>query len=110
MVKQFRNKLELFEYLMYGYSYMLEDVRTKRGVQKRLRDEELEKSLKETTKELIKVRDLSVELKLGPAYNRLSFLEFKYFLKKIVVGMKRKIYRNFIYKRNKNNRIMGRIW
>ena len=79
MVKQFRNKLELFEYLTYGYSYMLEDVRTKRGVQKRLRDEELEKSLKETTKELIKVRDLSVELKLGPAYNRLELPRIQIF-------------------------------
>ena len=70
MKKQLNNKLDLFDYLMYGYSYELEDVDTKNGTQKRLKDNELEQELKNKTKEHIKVKDLYVELKLGPYYNR----------------------------------------
>ena len=47
MNKQFKSKSELFYYLMHGYMYMLEDVPTKNGIQKRLKDNELEQSLKE---------------------------------------------------------------
>ena len=70
--EQLKSKFDLFDYLMYGYSYILEEVETKKGKQKRLKDDELEKSLKEKTKELIKVKDLFVELKLGPSYNRVE--------------------------------------
>lgn len=70
MRRQLKNKTELFDYLMYGYIYELEDVPTKRGMQKRLKDNELEEELKNKTKENIKLKDLSVELKLGPNYNR----------------------------------------
>lgn len=65
-----KNKEELFEYLMYGYCYNLEEVETKNGIQKRLKDNELELYLKKFVKENIKVKDLLVELKLGPSYNR----------------------------------------
>lgn len=70
MQKQLKNMEELFDYLMYGYMYQLEDVSTKKGIQKRLRDNELEQELKNKTKENVKVKDLFVELKLGPSYNR----------------------------------------
>lgn len=70
MRKQLKNKQELFDYLMYGYVYELEDVQTKKGIQKRLKDNELEQELKNKTKENIKVKNLFVELKLGPSYNR----------------------------------------
>lgn len=70
MKKQLKNKKELFDYLMYGYAYELEEVKTKKGIQKRLKDNELEEILKKTTKENIKSKDLHVELKLGPVYNR----------------------------------------
>ena len=70
MKKQLKNKEDLFEYLMYGYVYELEEVFTKNGIQKRLKDNELEEELKNKTKETINVRDLYVELKLGPSYNR----------------------------------------
>ena len=70
MNKQFKSKSELFYYLMHGYMYMLEDVPTKNGIQKRLKDNELEQSLKEQIKEQLKIDGLEVELKLGPAYNR----------------------------------------
>ena len=70
MKKQLKNKEELFDYLMYGYSYELEEVQTRAGVQRRLKDSKLEEELKNKTKENIKVKDLQVELKLGPNYNR----------------------------------------
>ena len=70
MKKQLKNKKELFDYLMYGYNYELEDIETKKGIQKRLKDNELEQELKSKTKEEIKPKDLFVELKLGPSYNR----------------------------------------
>lgn len=70
MIKQFKDKSELFYYLMHGYMYMLEEVPTKNGVQKRLRDNELEVNLKKQIKEQINAEGLGVELKLGPAYNR----------------------------------------
>lgn len=70
MIKQFKNKSELFYYLMHGYMYMLEEVPTKNGVQKRLRDNELESNLRKQIKEQIKAEGLGVELKLGPVYNR----------------------------------------
>ena len=70
MKKQLKNREDLFDYLMHGYVYELEDVPTKMGIQKRLRDNELEQELKEKTKENVKVEDLNVELKLGPSYNR----------------------------------------
>lgn len=70
MKKQLKNKQELFGYLMYGYIYELEDIHTKNGIQKRLKDNELELKLKKVTKENIKLENLLVELKLGPTYNR----------------------------------------
>lgn len=70
MKPQLKNQTELFDYLMYGYSYALEDMYTQKGIQKRLKDNELEQELKNKTKENIKVKDLLVELKLGPSYNR----------------------------------------
>ena len=70
MNKQFKSKSELFYYLMHGYMYMLEDVPTKKGIQKRLKDNELEQSLKSQISEQLKIDGLGVELKLGPAYNR----------------------------------------
>ena len=70
MKKQLKNKEELFNYLMYGYFYELEDVPTKNGIQKRLKDNELEQELKSKTKETIRSKNLFVELKMGPAYNR----------------------------------------
>ncbi|MFR2570704.1 MAG: hypothetical protein ACLS90_03245 [Clostridia bacterium] len=70
MRKIIKIKQELFDYLMYGYAYELEDVQTQIGTQKRLKDNELEEELKKKTKENISANDLSVELKLGPQYNR----------------------------------------
>lgn len=70
MKKNLKNKKELFQYLMHGYIFELEDVATKNGIQKRLKDNELAEKLKEKTKEDIKVKNLFVELKLGPTYNR----------------------------------------
>lgn len=70
MNRQLKDVLELFDYLMYAYTYSLEDVQTKKGVQKRLKDTNLEQVLREQVKENIKVKDLNVELKLGPSYNR----------------------------------------
>lgn len=70
MKKILKNKTELFNYLMHGYIYELEDVLTKNGLQKRLKDNELEQELKNKTKEEINIKDLFVELKLGPSYNR----------------------------------------
>lgn len=72
MKKNLKNTRELFEYFMYGHSFELEDVTTKNGTQKRLKDEELEQEIKDKTKEYIKVKDLLVELKLGVPYNRVS--------------------------------------
>ncbi len=65
-----KNKEDLFDYLMYGYCYNLEEVQSKKGIQKRLKNNELELDLKNFIKENIKVEDLLVELKLGPTYNR----------------------------------------
>lgn len=70
MRKQLKNKEELFDYLTYGYIYELEDVITRKGKQKRLKDNELELELRGKTKENVKVDNLFVELKLGPSYNR----------------------------------------
>lgn len=70
MKRTLKNVTELFEYLIRGYVYELEDVKTQNGIQKRLKDNELEQELKIKTKEYIIVKDLSVELKLGPNYNR----------------------------------------
>ncbi len=70
MRKQLKNKEELFDYLTYGYIYELEDVITRKGKQKRLKDNELELELRNKTKENVKVDNLFVELKLGPSYNR----------------------------------------
>ena len=70
MRKQFKTKLELFDYLMYGYAYQLEKVPTKLGSQRRLKDNQLEQDLKDSTKQLVEANNLLVELKLGPAYNR----------------------------------------
>lgn len=70
MKKRLKNKAELFNYLMHGYIYELEDVLTRNGIQKRLKDNELEQELKSKTKEEINIKDLFVELKLGPSYNR----------------------------------------
>ena len=67
---QIKGLFDLFPYLIQAYNFQLEDVDTKKGIQKRLKDSELEKELKFKTKELIKVKDLYTELKLGPAYNR----------------------------------------
>lgn len=72
MKQQLKNKAELFDYLMYAYSYELEDVETKKGIQKRLKDNELEEELKKVVKQNIKAENLLVELKLGPPYNRTS--------------------------------------
>lgn len=70
MKKQLKTKKELFDYLMYAYVYELEDVSTKKGIQKRLKDNDLEKELKNKVKESITIKDIHVELKLGRAYNR----------------------------------------
>lgn len=70
MKQPLKNKAELFDYLMYAYSYELENVETKKGIQKRLKDNELEEELKKLVKEKVKVENLLVELKLGPHYNR----------------------------------------
>ena len=70
MRKQLKSRADLFDYLMHGYVFELEDVPTKTGIQKRLRDNELEQELKEKTKESVEVEGLNVELKLGPSYNR----------------------------------------
>lgn len=70
MRKQLRDTKELFTYLMHAYIYELEDVATKKGIQKRLKDGALEEELKNKTREMLKVKKLSVELKLGPVYNR----------------------------------------
>ena len=51
MRKQLKSRADLFDYLMHGYVFELEDVPTKTGIQKRLRDNELEQELKEKTKE-----------------------------------------------------------
>ena len=67
MRKQLKSRADLFDYLMHGYVFELEDVPTKTGIQKRLRDNELEQELKEKTKESVEVEGLNVELKLGPS-------------------------------------------
>lgn len=71
MIKQFNGMLDFFNYLMHAYVYELKNVETKNGIQKRLADDELEKELKQKTKELIKAKGLNVDLKLGPRYNSL---------------------------------------
>ncbi|MCI8519569.1 MAG: hypothetical protein HFJ51_05880 [Clostridia bacterium] len=70
MIKTLKNIKDLFVYFMYSYISELEDVATKNGKQKRLRNKELEQQLSDTIKEYIKVEDLEIELKLGPHYNR----------------------------------------
>ena len=70
MNRELKNARELFDYLMYAYPYELEDVQTNGGIQKRIKDATLEYELKNKTKEIINVKKLSVELKLGPNYNR----------------------------------------
>ncbi len=70
MKKILKSNADLFDYLMHAYTYELEEVPTKNGMQRRLKDKELENELKNKVKENIKVKDLAVELKLGPAYNR----------------------------------------
>ena len=70
MIKQFNGMLDFFNYLMHAYVYELKNVETKNGIQKRLPDVELERELKQKTKELIKAKGLNVDLKLGPNYNR----------------------------------------
>ena len=68
--KQLKNKAEIFDYLMHAYTYELEDVETQKGIQRRLKDEKLEKELKNAVQENITAENLLVKLKLGPAYNR----------------------------------------
>ena len=70
MIKQFNGMLDFFNYLMHAYVYELKNVETKNGIQKRLPDVELERELKQKTKELIKATGLNVDLKLGPNYKR----------------------------------------
>lgn len=70
MTRQFKNREDFFDYLMHSYVRELEEVPTKKGMQKRLKDNELEQRLKEETKKNVQAKDLSVELKLGPNYNR----------------------------------------
>lgn len=72
MKQQLKNKAQLFDYLMHAYSYELEDVETKKGIQKRLKNNELEEELKKAVMENVKAENLLVELKLGPYYNRSS--------------------------------------
>lgn len=79
---------ELFKYLMSGYSLELEKVETQNGIQRRLNDIELEYELKEKTKEFIKVKDLFVELKLGPSYNRADMPWIQIFSKENKSGAK----------------------
>ena len=50
MRKQLKSRADLFDYLIHGYVFELEDVPTKTGIQKRLRDNELEQELKEKNK------------------------------------------------------------
>lgn len=101
MTKQIKSKFELFNYLMYAYRFELENVETKNGVQKRLENLELEEYLKKTTKELIKVNDLIVELKLGPHYNRSICPWVMIFNTPNRSGNKRKIRWNIIRQRYK---------
>ena len=88
MNKQFKSKSELFYYLMHGYMYMLEDVPTKNGIQKRLKDNELEQSLKEQIKEQLKIDGLEVELKLGLLIIERRTLGFSYLHQKIEAELK----------------------
>ena len=87
-MKQFKSKSQLFGYLMHAYEYELEDVETKNGVQKRLKDSELEQELKNSTKEALKVKGLNTELKLGPSYNRSCNIWIQIFSKENRSGRK----------------------
>ena len=99
---QITNKAQFFDYLMHAFYYELEEVPTaKGGVQKRLRDEELEKELKEITQKLIKVPGLIVQLKLGMCYNRLSIPRIQVSSFENRSGNKGRYIRNIVLKRNK---------
>ncbi len=67
---EFKSLKEIFQYLMNGYKYELQTVTTKRGTQKRLENEELESIIDTQLQERIKIEDLYMKVKLGPAYNR----------------------------------------
>lgn len=68
-MKNLKNLKELSEYLTNAYRYELEEVQAKKGIQRRLRDNDLEQELKEKVKKELKFEDLETELKLGPKYN-----------------------------------------
>lgn len=69
MMKQFKNNKELFDYLTNAYRYELEEVHTKVGTQRRLKNKSLEEELKKKIKDEFIVDGLYTELKLGPSYN-----------------------------------------
>lgn len=70
MKMEFKSIKEIFQYLMNGYKYELKTVTTKRGDQKRLENEEIESIIDTQLQERIKIEDLYIKVKLGPAYNR----------------------------------------
>lgn len=78
----------LFIYFMYDYTYEIDNVPTKNGIQKRLKNEELEIDLRDTVQEYIKVQGLKVELKLGPVYNRTESPWIQIFTKENKSGAK----------------------
>lgn len=68
-MRNLKNFKEISEYLTNVYSYELEDFHTKNGIQRRLKDNELEQELKAKIKKEIQFKELITELKLGPKYN-----------------------------------------
>lgn len=78
----------LFKYFIREYCLDLRSVETQNGIQKRLKSNELEQELRNYIKEYINVKDLFVELKLGPAYNRIKIPWIQVFSKENRSGAK----------------------
>lgn len=67
---EFKSLKEIFHYLMNAYKYKLQTVKTQRGIQRRLENDEIEDIIDLQLQERIKIDNLYIKVKLGPAYNR----------------------------------------
>ena len=64
---------EVFNYIQNEYKNNLEEIKLKKGLQRRLKDETIEQKLDETLNRFIKIEGINVKVKLGPVYNRRSY-------------------------------------
>ena len=69
---EFKTLKEIFQYLMNGYKYELKKVETKRGIQRRLENEEIESQIDILLQEKLEIEELNIKVKLGPPYNRIE--------------------------------------